>query len=296
MSTFYLPFRGEIVSLAARGRRLLLAVKHTEGHPLSALQIDIEALLVMGAQMDALSPIGPDDAVHCVAADGERVYFGSPNGNIRCEADGKLVDLNELDAAPVKLAVLKDGQLLAQLPRAIVILSGESGAILQRFDFPDNDITALAVEDSGQRFALGFDNGTITLYFERDGEYHEGYLLDESDEILEIAHERGVTSLLFVEDEDRQSQLISGGNDLGMLQAPIAEARPMPRETKEMHSQPIRDLVSGFDMRFYSLGADKSVKTWTNNYNRRRPATWSLNGIPSVGLVIALPSQNAQGR
>ena len=75
------------------------------------------------------------------------------------------------------------------------------------------------------------------LHHHHDGVFHQGYLLDDDDEILEAAHDGPVTALLFVIDEDGQRQLISTGSDLRILQAPIEEGRPMPREAKETHAQ-----------------------------------------------------------
>ncbi|MFT5683630.1 MAG: hypothetical protein ACI8RZ_004562, partial [Myxococcota bacterium] len=290
MSTYYLPFRGEIVDMAARGRRLYLAVRHTEGQPLGAWQIDLEELLVMGSQFDALEPIGIDADIRCVAAGEDAVFYGSVAGGIYQDT-ALLADLGEAVAG---IAVLSEGRLLARLGQRAVVLSA-SGESLQTFEYA-SAITAMAVEDGGDRFAIGLEDGTIRLNFTRDGTFEEGYLLDEDDEILDRPHSRAVTALQFVEDDDGLRQLISAGAELTMLQAPIDEGRPMPREASEMHSRQIHALVSGPHGRFHSLGADKSIKTWTNTYSRRRPAAWGINDIPTVGLSMSLPVQDDKGR
>ena len=94
MSIYYLPFRGEIVDLAARGRRLFIAVRHPEGQPLGAWRIDLEELLVMGSQFDALEPVGIDADIRCVAAGPDAMFFGAASGTIFRDTE-PLADLGE---------------------------------------------------------------------------------------------------------------------------------------------------------------------------------------------------------
>ena len=290
MSTYYLPFRGEIVDMAARGRRLYLAVRHTEGQPLGAWRVDLEELLVMGSQFDALEPIGIDADIRCVATSTESVFFGSAAGGVYQDTT-LLATLGETVSG---IAVLSDDRLLARLDQRVVILSA-AGATLQTFEYTAA-ISAVAVEDGGDRFAIGLEDGAIRLNFTRDGRFEEGYLLDESDEVLDRPHSRAVTALQFVTDTDGLRQLISAGAELTMLQAPIDEGRPMPREASEMHSRQIHALVSGPHGRFHSLGADKSIKTWTNTYSRRRPAAQEIDDIPTAGMSMSLPVKDDKGR
>lgn len=296
MSTYYLPFRGDVVDIASRGRRLLLAVRHPEGQPLSAFQINIEDLVVMGAQMDALEPAGPDADVNSVAVSGERTFYATSGGDLYLEQGKDLTQIATFTEAIVGLHPLAGDRLMVQLSDKVAIISQVDGAAQQHFDYDGDQITAVAVQGDGARFALGFAGGGILLFFEKNGAFQEGYLLDDDDEILQVAHERGVTALLFTEDEDGQMQLVSTGADLQMLQAPIEEGRPMPRATKEMHSQPVCAIVDGPHGRFHTIGLDKKVKTWTSTYSRRRPANWDISGVPQDGVFVELPSRDAQGR
>ncbi len=290
MSTYYLPFRGEIVDLAARGRRLYIAVRHSEGQALGAWQLDLEELLVMGSQFDALEPVGIDADIRCVTAGEDAIFFGSAAGGVYRDSDL----LAQLDEPIAGIEMLSGGRLLARLGQRVVVLS-QTGASLQTFSYAA-PITAVAVEEGGGRFAIGLEDGTIRLNFDQDGVFSEGYLLDEDDEVLDRPHTRAVTALQFVRDDDGLRQLISAGAELNMLQAPIDEGRPMPREASEMHSRQIHALVAGPHGRFHSLGADRSIKTWTNTYSRRRPAAWSIDAIPTAGMSMSLPVRDDKGR
>ncbi|MFT4978196.1 MAG: hypothetical protein ACI8S6_004104, partial [Myxococcota bacterium] len=297
MSTYYLPFRGDVVDIASRGRRLLLAVRHPEGQPLSAFQINVEDLLVMGAQLDALEPAGPDADVDCVSVDGERAFYGTSDGALFMESDDeKLAQLASFGQPIVGLYPLSSARLMVRLSDSMVIIAQADGAELQQFAYDGDQVTAVGVESGGSRFALGFAGGGILLFFEKDGAFQEGYLLDDDDEILEVAHERGVSALLFTEDDDGQLQLVSSGADLQMLQAPIEEGRPMPREAKEMHSQPVCAIVDGPHGRFYTVGVDQKVKTWTSTYSRRRASSQDISQSPQDALLVDLPSRDSQGR
>lgn len=297
MSTYYLPFRGDIVDIAAQGRYLILAVQHAEGQPLPAVRINAEELLVMGAQMDALKTVGPNEDVRSVCAVDGQSFYGTQDGALYREApEQPLAAIGSFDGPIKGLYPLANGQLLVRFSDQAVIVSQADGTAAQQLNFDGDDITAVAVQPGGERFALGFAGGGILLFYVKDGQHKEAYLLDENDEILEVAHERGVTGLLFTTDEDAQSQLISLGADLRMLQTPIEESRPMPREVKGLHSMPVRTLVNGPHGRFHTLGQDKTVKTWTGNYSRIRPATTQLDDVPQNGVLADLPVRDSSGR
>jgi len=294
MSTIYLPLRGAIVDLAARGHHLFAVCRHPEGQPLGAFRIDMEALLVAGASADALTGLLPGVDARCVTVAGERVIVGDAAGGLHAFSPGgepqKVADLGE---AVLGVAALEGSRLLARLAGAVLVLDA-GGEVAQRFDYPSG-VSAIAVEEGGERFAVGLADGGVRLLFTRDGAFQEGFLLDEDDEILEAPHERSVTAMCFIKDDDGLRQLITAGAELRLLQAPIEEGRPMPREAADSHAQRINALVPGPHGRLHSLSEDRSVKTWTSTYSRRRPATTRLDGAPTAGLCMDLPARDDQG-
>ncbi|MEL6343914.1 MAG: hypothetical protein AAFV53_12340 [Myxococcota bacterium] len=150
MSQYFLPFRGDIVDLAARGRRILIAVRHSEGQPLRAQQIDLEDLLVMGAQMDALQAVGPEADVDCLVTDDNAVYFGTTDGVVYVEDDDGLREVVRMDAPARRLGLLKGDRLLVLLPNAAVIYARSSCNELERFVYDSHHRDG----DSGRWFPL----------------------------------------------------------------------------------------------------------------------------------------------
>jgi hypothetical protein len=298
MSTTYLPLRGDIVDLAARGYHLFAACRHAEGQPLGVFRIDLEALLVAGAGAEALTALLPGVDARCVAVDGARIIAGDMAGTLHAlSADGESSALARLGEPILGVAALAGGRLLARLAGAVVIVEPD-GAVAQRFEYPEGvspTVSAVAVEEGGERFAVGLSGGGVRLLFSRDGAFQEGFLLDEDDEVLETPHERAVTAVCFVKDEDGLRQLITAGAELRLLQAPIEEGRPMPREASDAHAQRVNALVPGPHGRLHSLSEDRSVKTWTSTYSRRRPATTTLDGAPVTGLCMDLPARDERG-
>ncbi len=277
----YLLYRGQLRALLSDAEALIFTTEHTERHPMAVYWVSPQGGALKSQELPGggLALARDDKRLYVACTDG-RVYAGS----IEARGIGELSALSGYVASddPISgLAVLKGG-LLAVASGAQLALVDRDGArgVVQTLTTPD-PITALTSDVSGEWLVAGTRIGEVHVF---DGERQSEFAFSAKAKL----HEGEVSQLLFEQDELR---VLSTGADQRLLVTHVrGELDSEDRGGAGMHDKRITGMIQGVQGRFYTGGADSTLKAWPGGRNNRRPVT-QKDGVSKV-VALAMVQYN----
>ena len=281
----YLEYRGDLTSLVGHGPALLLTTCHPEQRPTAVYRVDTDKLeLTVHPLPSGGSKLASDGSTLFVAGDDGRLYHAALSGT----GLGDLVPLGDaLASAPAALVPLGNGRLGVLCADTLHIRSTHDGTELQRLALPDGEVgTALAADPTGTWLVAGTQSGSVTVF---ECEDRDDLIISETARL----HEGAVTAISFEPDELRV--LTAGVDNELRLTHVRGKLEPEDRARSAGHTAAVMAMLQGPDDKFYSVGQDAALKTWTRGAGHKRPSTIK-EGVEGAGRGLALATVEVRGR
>jgi hypothetical protein len=154
----------------------------------------------------------------------------------------------------------------------------------------DEKITALA--GNASVLVAGLDNGTLVVWriLVVDGK-------PTFQEPIQIttAHYSAVSAINFIEAEGL-AYMVSYGEDLKLFQTRLDDLVPMARASKGkgLHTQKVTQILSGKLGRFYTVGEDQSIRSWTDKFSNIQPSS-NEGLVLNTATVAQMPFKQNNG-
>ncbi|MEM1348772.1 MAG: HEAT repeat domain-containing protein, partial [Myxococcota bacterium] len=213
-----------------------------------------------------------------LVCDDAHVFVACTDGHVyRGELDGEELTTTgrPFSGPPAALALTRDEGLAVAVGHQIHIVARDTGAHRQTLTLEER-ATVMTADASGQWLVVGTDRGTIAVF---DGEEDPSSFTASASAKL---HEGKVTALLF---ESEELRVFSTASDTRLLVTHVrGELEPEDRGGSGMHEQVVESMILGLEDRFYTAGADRSLKSWPAGRTMRRPTTQR----EQVGRAVAM--------